>query len=89
MSTQHSYSRLHIVAFGWAVSAALVVLFVACLAVALALPQWPATHAWIRLFSVAPLTSLRVWVDGIVFSLAFGWIAASVLGVVYNRLIDR
>jgi hypothetical protein len=50
------------------VSAALVALFVICLVVALVLPGWPASHAWIALFSVAPLTSIRVWVDGIVFS---------------------
>ena len=51
------YSPLNVIALGWAVSASLVALFVICLAVALALPQWPATHAWIGLFSVAPLTS--------------------------------
>jgi hypothetical protein len=50
-------------------------------------PEWPATHGWVRLFSVAPLTSLRVWLDGIIFSIVFGWIAAAVLGVVYNHLI--
>ena len=82
-------STLKIAAMGWALSAALIVLFVICLAVALALPQWPATHAWIGLFSVAPLTSARVWIDGIVFSAAFGWIAAVVLVLVYNRLIRR
>ena len=83
------YSPLRIVALGWAVSASLVVLFVTCLVVALVLPQWPATHAWIGLFSIASLTSARVWVDGIVFSTVFGWIAAIVLGLVYNRLISR
>lgn len=82
-------SPLNIVAMGWALSAALVVLFVVCLAVALALPQWPATHAWIGLFSIAPLTSVRVWIDGIVFSVVFGWIGAVILVLVYNRLIGR
>jgi hypothetical protein len=84
-----SNSPLHIVALGWALSAALIVLFVICLAVALVLPDWQASHGWIGLFSVAPLTSVRVWVDGIVFSIVFGWVTAVVLGTVYNRLINR
>ena len=83
------YSPLSVVALGWALSASLVVLFVICLAVALVLPQWSATHAWISLFSIAPLTSARVWVDGIVFSTLFGWVAAVVVALCYNRLISR
>jgi hypothetical protein len=78
--------RLNIIALGWGLSAALVVLFVLCLVVALVLPGWPASHGWIGLFSVAPLTSFRVWIDGIVFSIVFGWTSAVVLGLVYNRL---
>jgi hypothetical protein len=46
--------------------AAVSVLFVICLAVALVLPDWRASHGWIGLFSVAPMTSVRVWIDGIV-----------------------
>lgn len=79
----------NIVALGWALSAMLIVLLVICLAVALAFPGLSATHAWVALFSPAPLTSVRVWIDGIVFSIAFGWVSAAVLGLVYNRLIAR
>jgi hypothetical protein len=82
-------SPLNIVALGWALSAALVALFVICLVVALVLPDWPASHGWIGLFSVAPMTSVRVWIDGIVFSIVFGWASAIVFGLVYNRLIQR
>jgi hypothetical protein len=49
---------------------------VICLVVALVLPDWPASHRWVGLFSLAPLTSFRVWIDGIVFSVVFGWISA-------------
>ena len=83
------YGPLNIVALGWGLSAALVVLFVICLAVALVFPDWQASHGWIGLFSVAPTTSIRVWIDGIVFSLVFGWIAGAVLGLAYNRLVRR
>ena len=90
MATESAGSApFNIVALGWALSAALVVLFVICLVVAVLLPDLPATHAWVGLFSAAPMTSLRVWVDGILFSVVFGWITAAVLGVVYNRLIAR
>jgi hypothetical protein len=53
-------SPLNIVALGWGLSAALVVLFVICLAVVLVFPDWRASHGWIGLFSVAPMTSVRV-----------------------------
>jgi hypothetical protein len=90
MHTQSSTSSpLSIVALGWGLAAALVALFVICLAVALVWPDWRASHGWIGLFSVAPMTSVRVWIDGIVFSVVFGWIAAVVLGLVYNALIRR
>lgn len=88
MSTQ-STNRLNVIALGWALSAALVVLFVICLIAALAFPEWPASHGWIRLFSVSPVNSMRVWIDGVVFSIVFGWIAAIVLAFTYNRLINR
>jgi hypothetical protein len=90
------YSPLNIVALGWALSAALVVLFVICLVSSFIFPELPASQgwaAWIALFSVTPtehpFTSLRVWFDGIAFSLVFGWITALVLGLVYNRLVSR
>jgi hypothetical protein len=82
-------SPLNVVALGWGLSAALVVLFAVCLVVGLAFPGWQASHAWIGLFSVAPLNSIRVWIDGVVFSIVFGWVAAVVFGFTYNRLLGR
>ncbi len=89
MANQTSSAPFDIAALGWALSAALVVLFVLCLVVAIVFPGLPATHAWVGLFSAAPVNSARVWLDGIVFSVAFGWVTAAVLGAVYNRLIAR
>ena len=90
MNTRASANNpLDVIAPGWGLSAALVVLFVICLAVAVVLPGWRAAHGWIGLFSVAPMTSVRVWIDGIVFSIVFGWVTGVVLGLVYNRLIRR
>src|SRR6516165_2491472 len=50
-------SPLDVIALGWGLSAALVVLFVICLAVALVFPEWRGSHAWVGLFSLAPMTS--------------------------------
>ena len=87
---------LNIVALGWAFSAALIVLFVICMISSFILPDLPASRgwaAWMALFSVTqtdrPFLSPRIWIDGILFSLFFGWITAVVLGLVYNRLIGR
>lgn len=81
-------SPFNTIALGCALSATLVILFVICLVAALVLPEnWPASHRWVELFSLAPLRSLRVWIDGIVFSIVFGWISAVVLSLVYNSLI--
>ena len=87
--TASGYSPLNIAGLACGLSAALVVLFVICLVVALVLPDWPASHRWVGLFSLAPLTSFRVWIDGIVFSIVFGWVSAVILGLVYNRVIRR
>ena len=88
MATQEN-APFNIVAVGWALAAALVVLFVICLLVAILFPDLPATHAWVGLFSATPLNSARVWIEGIEFSVLFGWVAAVILGVVYNRMIAR
>jgi hypothetical protein len=89
INSLESVRPLNVVALGWALSLALVVLFVLSLIVALLFPDLRVSHAWIGLFSAAPLDSLRVWIEGIIFSVVFGWITAGVFGAVYNRLIAR
>ena len=97
MNTQKTANnRLNIVALGWSISAALVVLFAICMVAGFLFPDLPAAQgwsAWISLFSITttehPFTSPRVWVDGIGFSLVFGWVTAVLVALVYNRLIGR
>ena len=87
-----SYSPLNIVALGTALTAALIVLFVICLVSALTFPDLPASQgwtAWLALFSVSPVNSPRIWIDGIGFSLVFGWVSAVIIGLVYNYLVSR
>ena len=48
MNTRPSANNpLDVIALGWGFSVALVVQFVICLAVALVLPDWRASHGWI------------------------------------------
>ena len=81
--------KLDLMAFGWALSGALVVLLVLCEAAAVILPGWQLAHNWLALFSAAEAGSLRNFADGIVFSVIFGWITAAVLVTIYNRLVRR
>ena len=80
-------SKLDLMAFGWALSGALVVLLVLCEAAAKVLPGWQLAHNWLTLFSTAEAGTIRNLFDGVVFSAIFGWITAAVLVSIYNRLV--
>ena len=81
--------KLNLVAFGSALSGALVVLLVLCEAAAFVLPSWQLAHNWLGLFSTAEVGSLRNLFEGVIASVIFGWITAAVLVTIYNRLITR
>ena len=83
------FSKLDLVAFGWALSGTLVVLLVICEAAAIILPGWQLTHNWLMLFSAAEAGTLRNLIEGVVASAIFGWIAAAVLVAIYNKLIRK
>src|SRR5262249_57742831 len=65
-------SPLNIIALGWGLSAALVVLFVICLAVALVFPEWRGSPPWGGVFFFPPTTSGWGLVVGTRFFLVFG-----------------
>ena len=82
-------SKLDLMAFGGALTGALVVLLVLCEAAAVILPGWPLAHNWLTLFSAAEIGSLRNFIEGVVASTIFGWITATVLVTIYNRFVRR
>ena len=84
----HRHSRLSIAGLGWGFSAALAVLFALCLLAALFLPIRLA-HGYVALFSDAPIGSARVWIEGLIWSVAAGWLIALVFGTVYNWTVAR
>ena len=83
---EHRSAPINVVALGVAVSVTLVVLFVLCWIVALALPSLNLSHGWINLYTTAPVSSIRPLIEGGIWSVVFGWIIAIVLGPTYNKL---
>jgi hypothetical protein len=88
MATTQSHGRLSISGLGWSLSATLVVLFVLCMVAALFVPLRLA-HGWISVWSDAPIDSSRVWIDGLVWSVAVGWLVALIFGTIYNSIVAR
>jgi len=88
MALAHPHPRLSISGLGFGFSAALVVLFVLCLLAALFFPVRLA-HGWVALFSEAPIGSTRLWAEGLLWSVAAGWLIALVFGTVYNWIVAR
>jgi hypothetical protein len=84
MATTQSHGRLSISGLGWSLSATLVVLFVLCMVAALFVPLRLA-HGCIGLWSDAPIDSSRVWIDGLVWSVA----VALIFGTIYNSIVAR
>jgi hypothetical protein len=39
--------------------------------------------------SDAPIDSSRVWVEGLIWSIALGWLTALVFGTIYNWIVAR
>lgn len=72
-----------------AASVALIVLFVLCALVGLLFPSLQATHAWVALFTLAPVASAQAWFEGIFFSLVFGVVTGSIVAAVHNAVAAR
>jgi hypothetical protein len=71
------------------VSVALIVLFVLCAIAGLVFPDVQATHAWVTLFTLAPVSSPQAWMEGTFFSLAFGVVVGSIVATVHNAVAAR
>jgi hypothetical protein len=87
--SDHSNETLSPAAAAVGFSVALIVLFVVCALAQLVAPGLQASHAWVGLFTTAPVLSLQAWIEGIVFSVVFGAIAGTVFVLAYNAVIAR
>ncbi len=72
-----------------ALSVALIVVFLVCAMVAVIVPDLRFAHAWIALFTVAPVNSAQAWLEGLFFSLALGIVAGSIFAAVHNAIAAR
>jgi hypothetical protein len=72
-----------------ALSVALIVLFAGCAIVAAVAPDLRFAHAWIGLFTAAPMNSPQAWLEGLFFSLVLGAVAGSVFAAVHNAVAAR
>jgi hypothetical protein len=82
-------TKLDMRGFGAALSGTLVVLVIICAAAAAIFPDWQLAHGWLSLFSASAPGSLRNFIEGIVYSVLFGWIAAAVFVPTYNFMVGR
>ena len=72
-----------------ALSVVLIVVFVACAIVAVVVPGLQFAHAWITLFTLAPVSTPQAWLEGLFFSLALGVVAGSIYAAVHNAIAAR
>lgn len=86
ISSARMSRRMELAASGWALSAALVALFVLCLIVAVLWPTPAFSHAWIQLFTSAPIGSLANLIEGVAASVAVAWVTAGIFVPIYNWL---
>jgi hypothetical protein len=84
---EHPRMELSLPAFGWGLSAALVVLYLLCWLAVLIAPGL--AHGWLALFSTEPAGSVGSLVIGVIVNIVMGWITAAVLVPVYNAVARR
>lgn len=84
-----SRRTLSILGLATAAGLALALLFVLCALVGVLFPDLQATHAWVALFTLAPVTSPQAWFEGTFFSLIFGIFVGSIVAAVHNAVAAR
>lgn len=82
-------SPLNLVATGWAMTSALVGIFVICEVLAGIWPTALLSHSWISLFATEPDNIAKTSVEGVFGSAVAAWIAALLFVPVYNRMAER
>lgn len=72
-----------------ALSGTLVTAFVLCATVQAVVPSLQFAHAWLSLFTSAPLGTLRAWFEGVISSLLVGLVLGHVFAYFYNLTSSR
>lgn len=69
---------------GLSLAVTLAVAFVLCALAEVMLPGARFSHAWLQLFTAAPLGSMLMWIEGILASLVVGFITGWCFAHCYN-----
>jgi hypothetical protein len=85
-SRAHGVQPMNLVATGWALTCALVGLYVLCYLAAFAWPTAGLAHGWLALFATEPGNVVRTFVEGVAGSTVGAWVAAAFFVPTYNRL---
>ncbi|MBL8906442.1 MAG: hypothetical protein JNM20_07185 [Rhizobiales bacterium] len=80
-------AKLDFKSFGAGLSATLAALVIVCAAAAALFPGWQVAHNWLSLFSPSVPGSLRNFIEGLAYSVIFGWMAAAIFVSAYNLTI--
>lgn len=80
---------IDLVATGWALTSALVGLFILCDILANVWPASALAPGWIRLFATEPDNIAHTFVEGVLGNAVVAWIAALLFVPVYNRVAGR
>lgn len=67
-----------------ALAGSLVVAFVLCAIAQLIVPGAQFSHAWLTLFTSAPVGTFRAWAEGIISSVVVGAVLGHVFAYLYN-----
>jgi hypothetical protein len=67
----------------------MVMLFALCALAEMFGPTAQLAHAWINLFTRAPIGTAREWIEGSVSSFVLGGIAGISFAVIYNAVAPR
>lgn len=70
-----------------ALSGTLVTAFVLCATVQAVVPSLQFAHAWLSLFTSAPIGTFNAWAEGITSSVVVGAVLGHVFAYLYNRSV--
>jgi hypothetical protein len=89
MINMERYRTLSVLGATIALSLTMVVLFAICGLVELLGGSLQVSHAWVNLFTAAPIGSSQAWLEGPFFSLAFGIVTGSIFASLHNAVAAR
>jgi hypothetical protein len=86
---QTTHAPINGIAAGWALSAVLLILFLACVVLASLWPTSAFGQGWQTVLATLPGGSLAAFIETLLGLIAIAWLVVIVYVGVYNRLLPR